>query len=126
MQVRPITPDDEPALAALEARLLARHQTPRTGPAALRFFARTGHSFVAEEGGRARGFVLAQPLWQGDRATVFVTRLLADDPPPPTRSPAPPGTGTRPSSPSSTSCRGRASSYGRWAAAAPAGPTGVF
>ncbi len=80
MQVRPITPDDEPALAALEVRLLAPHQTPRTGAAALRFFSRTGHSFVAEEGGRARGFVLAQALWQGDRATVLVTRLLADDP----------------------------------------------
>ncbi len=79
MQVRPLTPDDEPALASLEARFLSSHQTPRTGAAALRFFARSGHSFVAEEGGRVRGFVLAQPVWQGDRATVLVTRLVAVD-----------------------------------------------
>ena len=77
MQVRPLTPDDEPALASLEARSLSSRQTPRTGAAALRFFARSGHSFVAEVGGRVRGFVLAQPVWQGDRATVLVTRLVA-------------------------------------------------
>jgi len=66
-------------LEPLEARLLRPHQSPRARPAAIRFFARSGHSFVAEEAGRPRGFVLAQALWQGDRATVLATRLVAED-----------------------------------------------
>jgi len=77
--VRPLTQEDGPALADFEARRLPEGRTGRTGPAALGFFARSGHSFVAEEDG-LRGFVLAQPLWQGDRATVLATRLLADGP----------------------------------------------
>ncbi len=79
MIVRPLTQEDGPRLAAFEARWLPEGRTPRTGPAALRFFARSGHSFVAEAEG-IRGFVLAQALWQGDRATVLATRLLADGP----------------------------------------------
>ncbi len=79
MQVRPLTPDDEPGLYELETRLLKPHQTPRAQSAALRFFARSGHSFVAEEKGRPLGFVLAQPVWQGDRATVLVSRLVAEN-----------------------------------------------
>jgi len=35
---------------------------------------------VAEEAGTPLGFVLAQPLWQGDRTTVLATRLVAKTP----------------------------------------------
>ncbi len=79
MIVRPLSQDDGPRLTAFEARWLPPGRTPRSGDAALRFFARSGHSFVAEEDG-VRGFVLAQALWQGDRATVIASRLLADGP----------------------------------------------
>ncbi len=77
MQVRPLNEADLPALERLEAELRPGDKRPRANAAALRFFARSGHSFVAEDEDGAQGFVLAQPLWQGDRATVLVTRLVA-------------------------------------------------
>ncbi len=80
MQVRPLTQEDGARLAELEAAALKPHQRERTNPAAIAFFARSGHSFVAEEAGTPLGFVLAQPLWQGDRATVLATRLVAKTP----------------------------------------------
>ena len=49
----------------------------RCRPPALRFFARSSHSFVADEEGVLHGFVLAQAVWQGDRATVLVSRIGA-------------------------------------------------
>lgn len=52
----------------------------RATPAALRFFSRSGHSFVASDGGQILGLVLAQALWQGDRVTVLITRLLSHHP----------------------------------------------
>ncbi|WP_243094612.1 DUF1999 family protein [Thermus thalpophilus] len=42
---------------------------------AVRHFARTGHSFLAEEGETPLGFALAQAVWQGERATVLITRI---------------------------------------------------
>ncbi|WCM39298.1 DUF1999 family protein [Thermus antranikianii] len=42
---------------------------------AVRFFARTGHSFLAEEGEEPMGFALAQAVWQGETTTVLVTRV---------------------------------------------------
>jgi hypothetical protein len=42
---------------------------------ALRFFARTGHSFLAEEGERPLGFALAQAVWQGEATTVLIARI---------------------------------------------------
>ncbi len=42
---------------------------------AVRHFARTGHSFLAEEGETPLGFALAQAVWQGEATTVLVTRL---------------------------------------------------
>ncbi|AFV76314.1 Protein of unknown function (DUF1999) [Thermus oshimai JL-2] len=42
---------------------------------AVRHFARTGHSFLAEEGEEPLGFALAQALWQGEATTVLVTRI---------------------------------------------------
>jgi len=71
---------DFATLERLEHRLLGEQpiHTYRATPAALRFFSRSGHSFVAHFTGEVHGFVLAQAVWQGDRVTVLVTRLLAD------------------------------------------------
>jgi hypothetical protein len=44
---------------------------------ALRFYTRSGHSFAADASSRLEGFVLAQAVWQGDRATVLATRIAA-------------------------------------------------
>ncbi|WP_337843736.1 DUF1999 family protein [Thermus sp.] len=46
---------------------------------AVRHFARTGHSFLAEEGEEPLGFALAQALWQGEATTVLVTRIEGRD-----------------------------------------------
>ncbi|GLV46988.1 Fe-S-binding reductase [Thermus sp. LT1-2-5] len=42
---------------------------------AVRHFARTGHSFLAEEGEAPLGFALAQAVWQGEAATVLIARI---------------------------------------------------
>ncbi|MER3481202.1 MAG: DUF1999 domain-containing protein [Meiothermus sp.] len=71
---------DFPALERLEKKLLGDQPAHRyrTNPAALRFFSRSGHSFLAHFAGEVHGFVLAQAVWQGDQVTVLITRLLAD------------------------------------------------
>jgi len=69
--VRPLEKADEEEIRRLDPE--------RANPAAVSFFARTGHSFVAEEDGRPRGFVYAQPVWQGDRAVVLASALVASD-----------------------------------------------
>lgn len=46
---------------------------------ALQFYARTGHSFVADNGHQISGFALAQSVWQGDRPIVLIRVILADD-----------------------------------------------
>lgn len=55
---------------------------PRASEASLRFFARSGHAFVAEgEGeGELLGFVLAQPVFDGERPTLFAWRLASPPP----------------------------------------------
>ena len=74
---------EEPEFAALQE--LERRVFPdrpetfyRANLAALRFYARSGHSFAASDGERPHGFVLAQAVWQGDRATVLATRIVAE------------------------------------------------
>jgi hypothetical protein len=57
-----------------------RQATLRTSLAALRFYARSEHSFVAIEAGGEEpstvyGFVFAQSIWMGDKATVWVSCL---------------------------------------------------
>jgi hypothetical protein len=52
----------------------------RTNAAALGFFSRTGYSFLAHFGGAIHGFVLAQPVWQGDRTVVWIAEILGDSP----------------------------------------------
>lgn len=48
-------------------------------PGAVRHFARTGHSFLAEEGEEPKGFALAQAVWQGEATTVLVARIEGQD-----------------------------------------------
>jgi len=79
MQYRFIEESDFEKLAELEKRLLPGKPDSfyRCQPTAIRFFARSGHSFVAADESDLHGFVLAQAVWQGDRATVLVTRIAA-------------------------------------------------
>jgi len=78
MQYRFIEESDFEDLALLEEELFPGKPDSfyRCQPAALRFFARSSHTFVADENG-LQGFVLAQAVWQGDRATVLITRIAA-------------------------------------------------
>lgn len=71
MRFRPFTEEDLPALNRLSPKPLS--------PGAVRFFARSGHSFLAEEEGEARGFILAQAVWQGEGVLLWVSRLEAQD-----------------------------------------------
>ena len=72
----------DPAFEALNDR--EKEGRLRTSLSALKFFERSEHSFVAEDAALC-GAVLAQPVWQGDRPIVLVTRLmLSPDAPPDT------------------------------------------
>jgi len=77
MHYRFIEEPDFAKLARLERDLFPDQPDSfyRCQPAALRFFARSNHSFVAADETGLHGFVLAQAVWQGDRATVLVTRI---------------------------------------------------
>lgn len=96
MIYRPPQEQDFAGMQALELELLTledhafeglgereRAGRVRTGLAALRFFARSEHSFcalvpgVADEPVPALGYVLAQSVWQGDRPIVWVASLRA-------------------------------------------------
>lgn len=67
MRFRPIQEEDLPLLNALAG------ERP-LNLAQVRFFARTHHSFLAEEEA-PMGFALAQAIWQGDRASLFIARV---------------------------------------------------
>ena len=98
MLCRPFTQGDFEALAALDLATLRREDPDfdalpereregrgRTSLAALRFFERSEHSFVAEAGAGLLGALFAQSVWQGDRPTVLVARVwLAAGAPPET------------------------------------------
>ncbi|AFZ67824.1 DUF1999 domain-containing protein [Deinococcus peraridilitoris] len=88
MLYRAFTPADFGPLVDLDLTVLRREDPlfdtlsereregrVRTSLAALRFYERSEHSFVAEEDGELRGAIFAQSVWQGDRPTVLVTRL---------------------------------------------------
>jgi hypothetical protein len=79
MLCRDIRESDFGALGALERQLLGEHPPYRyrCTPGALRFFSRSGHSFVATEADEIMGVALAQAVWQGDQVTVLITRLLS-------------------------------------------------
>lgn len=50
-----------------------------TSHAALKFYERSEHSFVADDGRNIHGFILAQSVWQGDKPIVLV-RTVAVSP----------------------------------------------
>jgi hypothetical protein len=78
--VRPLTADDIDALRALDGEYSRRTGSEElVEPASLSFFERSGHAFVLEERGTARGFLLAQAIWNGRRPTVLVGRVVATD-----------------------------------------------
>ncbi|GHF57137.1 hypothetical protein HNQ07_003748 [Deinococcus metalli] len=95
MRYRTFGEPDYAALQALDAAAL-RHADPafetlpererdgraHTSLAALKFYERSEHSFVAEDDSGLRGFVFAQHVWQGDRPIVLIrTVSLAPDAP---------------------------------------------
>lgn len=81
--VRPPQESDLDVLTTIDAGYSAAHGVPVTMTlGALRFFERSGHSYVAEivspEGEAAvAGFLFAQAVWSGDSPTVHATRLAA-------------------------------------------------
>lgn len=77
LSLRPVAVDDLAELRPLDVAYA--HEmgvAPAVEAAALGFFARSGHAFVAEAGGRLHGAVLAQAVWDGVRPTVRVSRLI--------------------------------------------------
>lgn len=79
-RVRPLEVDDVEALSVLDASYAERHGLEtRLTLASANFHARSGHSFVLEDGGAARGFVLAHAVWNGHRPIVRATRMVADE-----------------------------------------------
>jgi hypothetical protein len=78
LALRPVDVDDLDALAPLDAAYAAEHAVaPVVGPAALAFYARSGHAFVAGPVAVPAGFVLAHAIWDGARPTVAIARLVA-------------------------------------------------
>lgn len=75
---------DAGTLLALDDSYALQHDVEgAVNAAALRFFERSGHSFVAEQIGedgaaRAAGFALAQAVWSGNRPVVHLMRAVAD------------------------------------------------
>ncbi|PNY80196.1 DUF1999 domain-containing protein [Deinococcus koreensis] len=99
MRYRTFGEADYAALQALDLRLQRaadpaydtlpereREGRLHTSPAALKFYERSEHSFVADQGGTLQGFVLAQAVWQGDRPTVLI-RTLSQTPDAPAGTP---------------------------------------
>ncbi|HKI58586.1 MAG TPA: DUF1999 family protein [Trueperaceae bacterium] len=78
---RPLDSDDADSVAVIDRVYAGAHGLERRASAAsLRFFARSGHAFVAEADAGVLGFVLAQPLFDGERPTLFASRLASPPP----------------------------------------------
>ena len=76
-RLRPVAADDLAALAPLDAAYAARlGLEPQVTLGSLHYFGRSGHSFVAEEGGAALGFALAHSTWAGGDAALRLERLV--------------------------------------------------
>lgn len=79
-RVRPLEVEDVDVLSSLDAAYAEQHGLDsRVTLASANFHARSGHSFVLEEDGVARGFVLAHAVWNGHRPIVRATRMIAPD-----------------------------------------------
>lgn len=80
VRVRPIDVDDLAALEPIDAAAAARaEREPALTRGSLSFYARSGHAFVAEGASGARGFALAQAVWDGRRPTVRLQTLAVSD-----------------------------------------------
>jgi hypothetical protein len=100
MLFRPFDENDYPALQALDLEVLRaedpnfdqldpleRQSRLRTSEAALKFYERSEHSFVAQDNtqdhssddGKILGAIFAQSIWQGDRPCVWVSRVWVLD-----------------------------------------------
>jgi exonuclease VII large subunit len=76
--VRPLSADDADALRPLDQAYAGRSACEELiGSGSVSFYARSGHAFVLEEDGRAKGFLLGQAVWDGRRPTVLVRRVVA-------------------------------------------------
>lgn len=77
---RPLTPEDQEALEALDAPYAARFGLETViGKSSVSFYVRSGHAFVAVRAEESVGFVLAQAVWNGTRPTVYVNRLVTNE-----------------------------------------------
>jgi hypothetical protein len=77
---RPLSPEDAEALLPFDQEYALRYELePILTKSSLSFFVRSGHSFTAYAGNEARGFVLAQAIWNGTRPTVYVSRLATSE-----------------------------------------------
>lgn len=100
MLFRSFDENDYPALQALDLEVLRgedpsfdqlepleRQSRIRTSEAALKFYERSEHSFVAQDNigkkgsddGQILGAIFAQSIWQGDRPCVWVSRVWVSD-----------------------------------------------
>lgn len=77
--VRVLTADDVAALQPLDHDYALRSGCEDiVDIGSISFYSRSGHSFVMEEAGRIRGFLLGQAVWDGRRPTVRVRRVVSD------------------------------------------------
>lgn len=73
---KPLSEEDGEALAPFDRAYAQRFGLePILTRSSLKFYLRTGHAFAAYLGEEARGFVLAQAIWNGTRPTVYLSRL---------------------------------------------------
>lgn len=79
--LRPVEVDDLDRLLPIDTAYARTHAAPVVvNRGSLGFYARSGHAFVAEAGGRTLGVALAHAVWDGARPTVTVARIaVADD-----------------------------------------------
>lgn len=90
MRFRPFDERDHEALHQLDLRILRQEDAQfderpdreregriRTSLAALRFYQRSEHSFVADDGDVVAA-LFAQSIWQGDKPCVWISKILAD------------------------------------------------
>lgn len=80
VRVRPLDIDDAEAVAMLDradAQRVGREEIADRG--AVSFYARSGHTFVAEDATGLQGFVFAHAVWDGRRPTVTLQALASDD-----------------------------------------------
>lgn len=80
LRIRPITTEDHQQLLNIDTHYTQQAQLELVVTmASVRFFERSGHSFIAESDEGVHGFVLAQSVWNGQKPTVLVSRVALLD-----------------------------------------------